>query len=250
MKITARGETDIGLTRSSNQDAFLVDNTRRLYIVADGMGGHAGGEVASKLCIKRVTSWIDQQASPPKLAAMDETRRHAHICSTLVQAINHASTAIFERALEEPQLMGMGTTASALMISNKHAYIGHVGDSRVYLIRDRFIYQLTHDHSLVGEQLRAGVISREEAKNTRMQNIITRSVGYQEMEDVDTSTITIEPNDLFVLSSDGMHGRISDEEISCTVNKSKLNAVKQLVELANARGGKDNITLIVVAVGS
>ena len=145
--------------------------------------------------------------------------------------------------------MGMGTTASALMISGKHAYIGHVGDSRVYLLRDRFIYQLTDDHSLIGEQLRAGAISREEAKNTRMQNVITRSVGYQEMEDVDTSTIAIEPNDLFVLSSDGMHGGISDAEISRTVNKNKLNAVKELVELANARGGKDNITLIIVVIG-
>ncbi len=250
MKITARGETDIGLTRSSNQDAFLVDDARRLYIVADGMGGHAGGEVASDLCVKCVASWIDQQTAPRKLASMDETSRQAHVCSMLVQALNHASTSIFERALEEPQLMGMGTTASALMISGKHAYIGHVGDSRVYLIRNRFIYQLTNDHSLIGEQLRAGVISREEAKNTRMQNVITRSVGYQEMEDVDTSTIAIEPNDFFVLSSDGMHGRISDEEISCTVNKSKLNAVKELVELANARGGKDNITLIVVVIGS
>ncbi len=249
MKITARGETDIGLTRSSNQDALLVDDARRLYIVADGMGGHAGGEVASSLCVKRVASWIDKHAPPHKLASLDEASRHAHICSTLVQAINHASTSIFERALEEPQLMGMGTTASALMISGKHAYIGHVGDSRVYLIRDRFTYQLTNDHSLIGEQLRAGVISREEAKNTHMQNVITRSVGYQEMEDVDTSTIAIEPHDLFVLSSDGMHGRISDQEISHAVNKSKLNAVKELVELANARGGKDNITLIVVVVG-
>lgn len=250
MKITARGETDIGLTRSSNQDAFLVDDARRLYIVADGMGGHAGGEVASNLCVERVASWIDRHASSHKLASLNETRRHAHICSTLVQAINHASASIFGRALEEPQLMGMGTTVSALMISGRRAYIGHVGDSRVYLIRDRFIYQLTNDHSLLSEQLRAGVISREEAENARIQNVITRSVGYQEMEDVDTSTIDIELNDLFVLSSDGMHGRITAEEISRTVNKSKLNAVKELVELANARGGKDNITLIVVVIGS
>ena len=250
MKITARGETDIGLTRASNQDAFLVDDARRLFMVADGMGGHAGGEVASNLCVKRVASWIAKHATASMLASMDDTRRQTHVCSVLVQAINHASTSIFEHALEEPQLMGMGTTASVLMIYGKQAYIAHVGDSRVYLIRDRFIYQLTNDHSLIGEQLRAGVISSQEAKNARMQNVITRSVGYQEMEDVDTSTIEIEPNDLFVLSSDGMHGRIDDEEISHTVNKNELNAVKELVELANARGGKDNITLIVVAVGS
>ncbi len=250
MNITARGDTDIGLARTSNQDAFLVDKKRRLFIVADGMGGHAGGEVASDLCVKRVAGWIDEHATATKLASVDENLRQAHICSILTQAINHASTSIFERALEEPQLMGMGTTASVLIIYGKRAYIGHVGDSRIYLIRDRFIYQLTNDHSLVGEQLRAGVISGEEAKNTRMQNVITRSVGYQEMEDVDTSTIAIESDDIFVLSSDGMHGRISDEEISRTVNKNKLNAVKELVELANARGGKDNITLIVVTVRS
>ena len=249
MKITARGETDIGLTRATNQDAFLVDAARRLYIVADGMGGHAGGEIASQLCIERVASWIDKHVVASKLAKLEDKHRHGHICSLLVQAVNHASTGIFERALEEPQLMGMGTTASALMFHGKHAYIGHVGDSRVYLIRNRFIYQLTNDHSLIGEQLRAGVLTREEAKNTRMKNIITRSVGYQEMEDVDTCAIELEAGDIFVISSDGMHGRISDEEISCTVNKSKLNAVKELVELANARGGKDNITLIVVVVG-
>lgn len=250
MKITVRGETDIGLTRSSNQDAFLIDNTRKLYIVADGMGGHAGGEVASDLCVRNVSSWVKEHSAARKLAKMEVAQRHDHICSLLVQAINHASTSIFERSLEEPQLMGMGTTASALMIYNDHAYIGHVGDSRIYLIRDRFIYQLTNDHSLIGEQLRAGVLSHEEAKNTRMQNVITRSVGYQEMEDVDTSTLPIEKGDIFALSSDGLHGRISDEEISRTVNEKKINAVKDLVELANARGGKDNITMIVVAVGS
>ena len=183
-----------------------------------------------------------------KLDKLENKLRHDHICSLLVQAVNHASTGIFERALEEPQLMGMGTTASAMILHGRYAYIGHVGDSRVYLIRNRFIYQLTNDHSLIGEQLRAGVLTREEAKNTRMKNIITRSVGYQEMEDVDTCAIELEAGDIFVISSDGMHGRISDEEISCTVNKNKLNAVKELVELANARGGKDNITLIVVVV--
>ena len=249
MKVTARGETDIGLTRASNQDAFLIDAARRLYVVADGMGGHAGGEVASNLCVERVSNWINEHSALQQLDKMATTQRHTYICSLLVQAINHASTGIFERALEEPQLMGMGTTASALMIHGNYAYVGHVGDSRVYLIRDRFIYQLTNDHSLVGEQLRAGIISQEEAKTTNMQNVITRSVGYQEMEDVDTHTLAIEKNDLFALSSDGLHGRIADEEISLIVNANKLDAVKELVELANARGGKDNITLIVVAVG-
>lgn len=246
MDVVAKGKTDIGRTRSTNQDSLLIDDNHRLYIVADGMGGHAGGEIASQLCVEQVSEQIAQ--SPLIDKPPNDDSQHAKFCSLLVEAVNHASTKIFEKALEEPQLMGMGTTASALMIYDDHAYIGHVGDSRVYLIRDRFIYQLTNDHSLVGEQLRAGVINAEEAKNNQMQNIITRSVGYQEIEDVDTVTLALEPDDLFVISSDGMHGRIVDEEISRIANEKQLDAVKDLVELANERGGKDNITLIVVKV--
>lgn len=246
MDVVAKGQTDIGRTRSTNQDSLLIDDSRRLFIVADGMGGHAGGEIASQLCVERVSERIAESPlldKPPTGAS-----RHAKFCSLLVEAVNHASTKIFEKALEEPQLMGMGTTASTMMIYDDHAYIGHVGDSRIYLIRDRFIYQLTNDHSLVGEQLRAGIINAEEAKNNQMQNIITRSVGYQEIEDVDTATLALEHDDLFVISSDGMHGRIVDEEISRIANEKQLDAVKDLVELANDRGGKDNITLIVVKV--
>ena len=246
MNVFAKGKTDIGRTRSTNQDSLLIDDSRRLYIVADGMGGHAGGEIASQLCVEQVSEQISK--SPLINKPPSDDSQHAKFCSLLVEAVNHASTKIFEKALEEPQLMGMGTTASALMIYGDHAYIGHVGDSRVYLIRDRFIYQLTNDHSLVGEQLRAGVINAEEAKNNQMQNIITRSVGYQEIEDVDTVTLALEADDLFVISSDGMHGRIIDEEISRIANEKQLDAVKDLVELANERGGKDNITLIVVKV--
>ena len=246
MNVVAKGKTDIGRTRSTNQDSLLIDDSRRLYIVADGMGGHAGGEIASQLCVEQVSEQISK--SPLINKPPSDDSQHAKFCSLLVEAVNHASTKIFEKALEEPQLMGMGTTASALMIYGDHAYIGHVGDSRVYLIRDRFIYQLTNDHSLVGEQLRAGVINAEEAKNNQMQNIITRSVGYQEIEDVDTVTLALEADDLFVISSDGMHGRIIDEEISRIANEKQLDAVKDLVELANERGGKDNITLIVVKV--
>lgn len=246
MNVIAKGKTDIGRTRSTNQDSLLIDDNRRLYIVADGMGGHAGGEIASQLCVEQVSEQIAK--SPLMNKPPSDDSQHAKFCSLLVEAVNHASTKIFEKALEEPQLMGMGTTASALMIYDDHAYIGHVGDSRVYLIRDRFIYQLTNDHSLVGEQLRAGVINAEEAKNNQMQNIITRSVGYQEIEDVDTVTLALEADDLFVISSDGMHGRIVDEEISRIANEKQLDAVKDLVELANERGGKDNITLIVVKV--
>ena len=248
MDVVAKGKTDIGRTRATNQDSLLIDDSRRLYIVADGMGGHAGGEIASQLCVEQVSEQIAKSSLLNESPNSDLPSRHAKFCSLLVEAVNHASTKIFEKALEEPQLMGMGTTASALMIYDNHAYIGHVGDSRVYLIRDRFIYQLTNDHSLVGEQLRAGVINAEEAKNNQMQNIITRSVGYQEIEDVDTTTLALEHDDLFVISSDGMHGRITDEEISRIANEKQLDAVKTLVELANERGGKDNITLIVVKV--
>ena len=255
MRIAARGETDIGRTRSTNQDTFLINDECQLYMVADGMGGHAGGEVASQLCVEEVSSWVEEYISsykeqPTKSKAKDGVRGFEDsICKMLTRAVNNASMRIYERALEEPQLIGMGTTASLLLVLKGYAYIAHVGDSRVYLVRDRFIYQLTNDHSLVNEQLRAGMITAEEVKHSRLSNVITRSVGYQEIEDVDIHTLEVEGSDLYVLSTDGLHGKILDEEISCLVYEKKLNAVDTLIELANERDGKDNITMIVVSAG-
>ena len=142
----------------------------------------------------------------------------------------------------------MGTTATAVKIIGDHAYFAHVGDSRLYLIRQGFIYQMTFDHSLVNEQVRAGVLTPEEAETHHLKNVITRSVGYQEEEDVDTSCFSLESGDFLLLCSDGLHGKITNAEISNAITQKGLDSIPELVNLANERGGEDNITGLVIKV--
>ncbi len=242
--IEARGKTDVGQVRSANQDSFLVDESASLFVVADGMGGHAGGEIASQLAIQEIQAFLAAHSDlieSPNLIHPD-----GRISSILADAVNHASTKIYERALEEPSLKGMGTTATVLKIIGSHAYCAHVGDSRCYLIRAGFIYQLTSDHSLVGEQVRAGILTKEEAEGHHLRNVITRSVGYQEEEDVDTTTLALEPGDLFLLCSDGLHGKVTDQELSLISGEHEIKSVDRLIKLANERGGDDNISVVVV----
>jgi protein phosphatase len=240
-----KGMTDVGRTRSTNQDSLLVDPELQLFVVADGMGGHAGGEIASKLCIESVRNAI---ANSPLSSTKSWDHPDPKILSALGEAVNKASTKIYERALEEPNLKGMGTTATVLKIADNFAYFAHVGDSRCYLIRCGLAYQMTNDHSLVSEQVRAGLMTREEAELHHLRNVITRSVGYQEEEDVDTAYLELEDNDIFVLCSDGLHGKVADREITQIAQNFGTHAVKQLIDLANARGGDDNITAIVVKI--
>lgn len=248
--ITAEGATDVGQVRSSNQDSLLVNEVDHLYVVADGMGGHAGGEIASSLCVQEIAKYLKTHTDAFDPAEADRQHPDARISNTLASAVNHASTKIYERALEDPSLRGMGTTATVLKITDGQAYLAHVGDSRCYLLRCGFIYQVTNDHSLVSEQVRAGILTKEEAEAHSLRNVITRSVGYQEEEDVDTTCLSLEDGDLFVLCSDGLfcNGKMSDKELSLVVKDLETKAVHKLVSLANERGGDDNITVIIVRV--
>lgn len=245
-KVEALGATDVGRIRQTNQDAFLVDLNDHLFVVADGMGGHAGGEVASRLCIQEITTYLRNHERMVK----DSSRIHPdpRLGSILAGAINHASMKIYEKALEEPDLKGMGTTGTLLKLADGHAYCAHVGDSRLYLIREGFIYQVTHDHSLVSEQLRAGLISKEQARLHERKNVITRSVGYQDQEDVDSFAFPTQPGDLLLVCSDGLHGKLTDEEISNYCRELRCLAVHQLIAAANASGGDDNITAVIVEI--
>ncbi len=247
MNIVAAGKTDVGQVRSTNQDSFLIDEKERLYIVADGMGGHAGGEIASSLCVQEVAKSIRDHKST---FHGKETRTHPDpkISNVLANSINHASTKIYEKALEDPSLKGMGTTATVLKVVDGFAYVAHVGDSRCYLLRCGFIYQVTNDHSLVSEQVRAGILTKEEAELHHLRNVITRSVGYQEEEDVDTTSLQLEDGDLLLLCSDGLHGKVPDKEISNLTKELETEAVGKLIQLANERGGDDNITVVIVRV--
>jgi len=247
LEIHAAGLTDVGQVRSSNQDSLLIDEAKRLFIVADGMGGHAGGEIASSLCVDEVAKNLQTQGD---LFAPRGDRQHPdpRISNALAHAINHASTRIYERALEEPSLRGMGTTATVVKLVDDHAYVAHVGDSRCYLLRCGLIYQITNDHSLVSEQVRAGILTKEEAELHHLRNVITRSVGYQEEEDVDTTSLALEDGDLLLLCSDGLHGKVSDKELSLLTKDLGPQAVTKLIALANDRGGDDNITVVVVRI--
>lgn len=254
--VTAAGISDVGRVRSANQDAFLVDEAHKLFIVADGMGGHAGGEIASSLCVQSIGQflgkfpeiWLDHVSTKNAARADTNGQGEQRVANILAQAINHASTKIYERALEDPSLRGMGTTATVLKVVGGLAYIAHVGDSRCYLLRCGFIYQITNDHSLVSEQVRAGILTKEEAELHHLRNVITRSVGYQEEEDVDTTTLALEDGDLLLMCSDGLHGKVSDMEISTALTAQKSQAAAQLVAQANERGGDDNITVVIIEI--
>lgn len=244
-EITGNGNTHIGRVRSTNQDSYLCDNKRGLYIVADGMGGHAGGEVASSLAVQNIRSFLDANGQTSG-ANIEENSGAASVL--IAEAINHASMKIYERALEEPTLKGMGTTATAIRTLGRSIACAHVGDSRLYLIRCGYIYQITTDHSLVSEQIRAGVITKEEAESHHLRNVITRSVGYQEQEDVDTYVLDLEDGDMLIICSDGLHGRVSEEFIANCCRKYGVLAVDHLIAEANQRGGDDNISVIVCLV--
>ncbi|MEZ4819127.1 MAG: Stp1/IreP family PP2C-type Ser/Thr phosphatase [Bdellovibrionota bacterium] len=263
MKILSCGITDIGQRRQRNEDSYLVNDKLGLYIVADGMGGHAGGEFASKIAVSTVEEIIrgeDREKShipgenildTPSPETVDEKKIQGDAQERLKDAINRAGNMIVRRAYEEPELKGMGTTATVMLVSDDKAYIAHVGDSRAYCVRAGNIIQITEDHSLVHEQLKSGLITEEEAKTHQLKNIITRSVGVQEEVEVDTIVWQLEKGDAYLLCSDGLSNMLEDPEIQNIITQYDVEqAARELVDLANDRGGDDNITLILLKVVS
>jgi serine/threonine protein phosphatase PrpC len=252
VRIEARGLTDVGQRRDHNEDAFLVDNELGLYIVADGMGGHAGGGTASRLAVDTIQAAVrhakesDPEVFGTTAAKVDESP----LPDMLREAVEEACAVIYRTAQGDPELAGMGTTVTAALVDRGVAYVAHVGDSRCYLLREGRIYQVSEDHSLVNEQLKAGAISPEEAKHSRFKNIITRSVGFEQQVQVDLMGLEIEPGDALVICCDGLSNLVDDPEILGIVGESTLDlAPGRLVALANERGGDDNITVIVIRAG-
>lgn len=234
--------TDVGKKRSQNQDNGGIFPELGLFVVADGMGGHRGGETASTLALDTVLSQVKSGQAQPYWDPR----------SLIVTAVKQASSTIFETAKKNPQLDGMGTTTVACLIKNGTAYIAHVGDSRAYLISKNGIWQMTRDHSLVQEKLRAGLITREQMKNDRMKNVITRSVGFESAVEVDLYEIALDVGDSILMCSDGLSGMLEDPQILKTIHdhwksgQDVLAAVDQLVQAANENGGEDNVTALVV----
>jgi serine/threonine protein phosphatase PrpC len=248
LRIEARGITDVGQRRDHNEDAFLVDDSLGLFIVADGMGGHAGGGTASRLAVETMQKAVRQaKEADPKLFASAGDVEESAVPDVLRDAIDAACAEIYRTAQGDSELTGMGTTVTAALVDGHTAFIAHVGDSRCYLVRGGRIYQVSEDHSLVNEQLKAGAISAEEAKNSRFKNIITRSVGFEQQVQADLMGLDLEADDALVICCDGLSNLVDDPEILHIVEESALDvAPGRLVALANDRGGDDNITVIVI----
>jgi serine/threonine protein phosphatase PrpC len=247
LRIEAQGLTDVGQRRDHNEDALLVDADLGLFVVADGMGGHAGGATASRLAVETIRSELLQsRAQEPALFGSGAEGEDNPLPDVLREAVERSCAVIFEAAQKDPELAGMGTTVSAVLVDVRTAFVAHVGDSRAYLLRAGHIYQVTQDHSLVAEQLRLGAISAEEARNSRFKNIITRSVGFERDVLVDVLALELEAGDAIVVCCDGLSNLVEDPQILQLVDRHGVDAVEPLVDLANERGGDDNITLAVV----
>jgi len=248
VQIESAGLTDVGQRRKLNEDAFLVDDALALYVVADGMGGHAAGEVASSEAVDAVHSMvIRERAKLERLSQGDiseEVVRQAH--RVLEAAVQNATYQVFGIAQHEPEQQGMGTTVSALALAGPYGITAQVGDSRIYLVRQGQARPLTEDHTLVAWQLKQGIITPEEALLSPHKNVITRAVGSREYVQVDTRFVDLQPNDALMLCSDGLHGYVPDHEIPGIVALGPRLSVERFIQLANDRGGRDNITCVVV----
>jgi serine/threonine protein phosphatase PrpC len=246
--------TDVGKVREHNEDNFLVDKKLALFIVADGMGGHAAGEVASAIAvravheeIKRETELLDDYVSGATGASKVTPK---DVVALVDNAVQRACSKVHEEALTDVAKRGMGTTLSVLLVVGNQGFIAHVGDSRIYLARDARIQQVTEDHTVYNELIKRGKLTREQIEKVQQKNAITRAVGVYERVEVDTLVIDLTAGDTLVLASDGLHGYLeSPEELRAPLTLEGDASVKALISLANDRGGKDNITTIVVRLG-
>jgi serine/threonine protein phosphatase PrpC len=249
MKLMAWGLTDVGRKRSHNEDSFLVSRELGLFAVADGMGGHAGGDQASRLAVEileREIGKVDLRSSVPSMPTTE-----APAARELRVAAREAGRAIFDLAENQPHLLGMGTTLTALLFHGRRVYLAHVGDSRAYLYRDDRLEQLTVDHSWIEEQVRAGFMTPAEAKESSLRHIITRSVGFEREVEVDLSVMPFLMGDCFLLCSDGLSNHLGEQRLRRGLSEAFYSETpSRLIAAANDLGGEDNITVVVVYVAN
>lgn len=249
MTIQSQGISDVGCVREQNEDSFLVSDELGLYVVADGMGGHLGGQTASKMAVETLSSVVSERYQEVADGAATDPIDQASVPHVLSDAVRKACERIYTASQANAELQGMGTTCTAVLFAAERAFVAHVGDSRCYLRRRQRVLQVSDDHSLVNEQVKAGLITKSQAKASRHRNIITRSVGFEPDVAVDTFALPTEPEDTFLLCSDGLTNYVDDSEILESLSTLDLcDAPKALVELAKSRGGDDNITVICIRV--
>lgn len=246
LRLRSFGASDVGRRRSINEDAFLCDDEAGLWVVADGMGGHAAGEVASRESIDTISGMVRRGKQTIDLGGEPSEEKARAACRVLEGAVQGATYLLFAMAELDRGKAGMGTTISAMMSFGDSVALAQVGDSRIYRARDGQALQLTEDHTLIAWQLKQGLITSDQARVSKQRNVITRAVGSREYVQVDTSVWPIEAGDRYLLCSDGLHTYVQLDEIADILEDGGQAAVDQLIDLANGRGGRDNITAIVV----
>jgi protein phosphatase len=240
--------SDVGRRREGNEDAFLADDTLGLYVVCDGVGGQAKGEVASSEACEHVRNFVRQsyQVVTEYLAHGDQEQVYA-IRRMLEGAVQNACYMVYGIGEQDPDGQGMSTTLSALLCAGDTGVVAQVGDSRVYQVRDGRAQQITEDHTLAQHKLKLGLVTPEEARTMRGRNTITRAVGHKEYVEVDTYHVALQASDRFLLCSDGLHGYLKEGEVELLLGLPRVeDVVQRAIGLANSRGGKDNITAIAV----
>jgi serine/threonine protein phosphatase PrpC len=250
MKITYKAVSDVGRKRKGNEDSLFVNPEQHLFVVADGMGGHAAGEIASKVAVESINEFVcltggDEEITWP--FGLDENISYDG--NRLKTAIRYANRKVLEATKEKSEYEGMATTVAAVLVDGDTANLGHVGDSRVYLVRDGEITQLTSDHSWVNEQIQSGVISPDQARTHPLRNVVTRALGGKPDLQVDMQQHKAKAADILLLCSDGLTTMITDEDIARVVREAGGDvekAAQALVASANAKGGEDNITVLLI----
>lgn len=253
MNLTAFGMTDVGRLRSHNEDSVAMVPDRRVFIVADGLGGHNGGEVASQLAIESITGFVRTAEERPDMTwPFEYVGSLSRAANILLASIKIANLNILSQAQKAPELQGMGSTVVVLLIGNDgKAYLGHMGDSRIYRYREGCLVQLTDDHSLVNEQVRQGILTPEEAARSPYRNVISRACGIRPDIEPDIRSEVIKGGDIYLLCSDGLTGPVSDVEIAEVLGARSNDlekAAETLINRANELGGPDNITVGLVRI--
>ena len=252
MKVKFAVASDMGQVRQNNEDSFLADPVLGIFAVADGMGGHASGEVASRLAIESLQESIARaRKEKESTLSADSTAILSSPANLMVNGIRLANQRIYKTSQENKEYKGMGTTLVAVYFSVAPSIVAHVGDSRLYHLRGQAIRQITEDHSWVWEQYKQGLIAKEAISTSPHKNIVTRALGIQPTVDVDVQELEVQQGDFLLLCSDGLSDLVRDEEMLGAVSRNSRDLeghCNNLVRLANSRGGKDNITVLLIQI--
>jgi len=253
VQLASSGLTDVGLVRTNNEDSYRILEPLNLFVLSDGMGGEAHGEIASALAVETIVKHCMDSADNPEVTLHGESKQKwSEKTRQLESAVHLANEKIFQSAKENPEQRGMGATVTAAWVDGTRLSIAHVGDSRAYILRSGNLQQLTKDHSLVAEQVRRGILTPVEAERSEMQSVLLRAVGAQPEIEVDADEHVLFPRDILLLCSDGLTRMVTDPEIAGTLQAETdpEKAARRLVDLAKESGGQDNITVIVSRVGA